>query len=218
MSSVMERKHWKVINRVFFVVFTALCLLGTPVASASYSIGLVGIGTAVHGGGKSLNFNNYIDMKTRRDPVEYAQDVFTEIMMVQLTGSGLEPVDMTERADNARRDELILQMSQGDTSAAVKQFRVRPDYLVYGNIANFTVSHRESMGSNNISVETDLSVRIVDASSGKVVFVATGKGKSGTHNVALGKNAKADKISEEAWHDSLEKALIQIDEKIKKAV
>ena len=216
----MERKHWTAICRnVFLVLFLALCFIGrTPVASANYSIGLVGISAAVHGGGNNLNFNNYIDMKTRRDPIEYAQDVFTEIMMVQLSGSGLDPIDMTERADNARRDEMILQLAQGDTTTVVKQFQIKPDYLIYGGIANFTVSHRESLGSNNIAVETDLSVRIVDAANGKVVFVATGRGKSGTHDVDMGKNAKADKISEEAWHDSLEKALTQINDKIKKAV
>ena len=215
----MERKTWMATHKcVLWVVFLVLCFLETPVASANYSIGLVGISSAVHGGGKNLNFNNYIDMKTRRDPIEYAQDVFNEIMMVQLADSGLDPIDMTERADNARRDELILQIAQGNMSTVVKQFRVKPDYLAYGGIANFTVSHRESLGSNNIAVETDLSVRIVDASNGKVVFVATGKGKSGTHNVDMGKDAGADKISEEAWHESLEKALTQINEKIKKAV
>lgn len=215
----MERKPWIVICRkLFWAVTMVLCFLCTPIASANYSIGLVGISAAVHGGSKNLNFNNYIDMKNRRDPLEYAQDIFTEIMMIQLVGTGLDPIDMTERADNARRDELILQITQGDTTTVVKQFKVKPDYLVYGGIANFTVSHRESMGSNNIAVETDLSVRVVDASSGKVVFVATGKGRSSTHDVALGKDAPADKISEEAWHDSLEKALTQINEKIKKAV
>ncbi len=215
----MVRKHWRInYKKMFWAVFIALCLLGSPIASANYSIGLVGISASVHGGGKNLNFSNYIDMKTRRDPIEYAQDVFTEIMMVQLTGCGLDPIDMTERADNARRDELILQITQGDTSTVVKQFQVKPDYLISGGIANFTVSHRETMGSNNIAVETDLSVRIVETSSGKVVFVATGKGKSSTHDVALGKDAPADKISEEAWHDSLQKALTQINEKIKKAI
>lgn len=215
----MERKLWRAIcKNAFWVLSLTLWFLGTPVASANYSIGLVGISAAVQGGGSNLNFSNYIDMKSRRDPIEYAQDVFTEIMMVQLAGSGLDPIDMTERADNARRDELILQLTQGDTTTAVKQFKIKPNYLIYGSIANFTVSHRESLGSNNITVETDLSIRIVDAATSKVVFVATGKGKSSTHDVDMGKNAKADKISEEAWHDSLEKALTQINEKIKKAV
>ena len=83
-----------------------------------------------------------------------------------------------------------------------------------------TVTHRESIASSNLSVRIDLTTRIVDATTGKVVCVATGKGESASHGGTNRKSFKlgGDEISEECWHEALEKALNQIVARIKKQV
>ena len=104
----------------------------------------------------------------------------------------------------------------GDPSKAVKLYPVNPDYLIYGNIDNFTVTHRESLGSNNISVEVRLSVRIFDTETKNIVMVATGNGKSSTHSVDL--SADGDKLSVERWREAVDMALMEIVNKVKKEV
>ena len=213
----MARKHWTAVYKPFLLLTAVFLYMMMPsqTAAAGYTIGLVGIQSAVQGAEKT-NIAAYVNMEDKRDPMEFAQDIFADVMTTDLVGTGLEPVDLTKRADMARRDEAMFQLKMGDPSKAVKLSDQKLDYFIYGYISNFTVTHRESLGSNNISVEVSLSTHIVEAATGKAVFVATGKGTASSHGVDLDKNG--DKISTKAWSDALEKALNQIVTKIKKEV
>ena len=219
------KKFWgKILN--LFATTLAIYFFTLPnFAEANYSIGIIGVESRT----KNINLDDYTNLNDlSKNPLVYAQDVFEDILTTDLHETGLIAVDKTDYAKMARKSEeefqqiqkSINRLDKGDTSEAVKLFDQKLDYIIYGYISNFTITHREAIATSNITVRVDLSVRIVDASTGKVVCVAIGKGESATHGGAYRKTFKfgGDEISEECWHDALEKALNQIVERIKKQV
>ena len=209
-----------------------IMLLMTPIeakAAANYYIGIVGIESRA----SNINLGDYTNLDDMsKHPLAYAQDVFEDILTTDLPSIGLTAVDKTSYAKASRTSEAefqkvqeqmrksISQLDKGNTTEAVKLFDKKLDYLVYGYIANMTITHRESIASSNLAVRVDLTTRIVDASTGKVVCVVTGKGESANRGGGHRKSFKfgGDEISEECWHEALEKALNQIVDKIKKQV
>ena len=222
------KKFWEKILNLFAVA--AIYFFITPnFAEANYSIGIIGIESRA----KNINLGDYTNLDDlSKHPLVYAQDIFEDILTTDLLDVGLTAVDKTAYAKMARNSEAefqrvqelmrnsIARLGKNDTSEAVKLFDEKLDYLIYGYISNMTITHREAIATSNITVRVDLSVRIVDASTGKVVCVAIGKGESATHGGAYRKTFKfgGDEISEECWHDALEKALNQIVTRIKKQV
>ncbi|MBQ7550371.1 MAG: hypothetical protein IJT04_02445 [Bacteroidales bacterium] len=208
-------------NKIFgsTIVLWMLCLIYSPIAWADYTIGLVGIESNIQNV-KGTNLNNYTNLADKQNPLEYAQDVFSDILTVELASFGLEALDMSSRATLARRDEMIFELNMGKPEKIIQNFTIHPNYLIYGYITNFTVTHRETMGTNNISVEVSLTTRVVDAENGEIVFVATGKGVSSTHDTSAAKGFQfgGEEISEGCWHEALEKSLLQIIGKIKDAI
>ena len=141
-------------------------------------------------------------------------------MTTDLPNIGFEGIDKTVKATSARIAEVNFQIDMGNSEEATQLFDQKLDYLIYGYITNMTVTHRESMFTSNLLVRVSMTVRIVDASTGKIVCVATGKGESSSHGGAYRKSFKlgGEEISEEGWHGALEKALNQIVKKIKQRV
>ena len=212
------KKSWiRVLN--FGVLILAVFFFMSPKCFAeNYTIGIVGIDSRVKD--ENINLGDYTDLTQLENPLAYAQKIFAEILTTDLPTIGLEGVDKTAKATSARIAEVNFQMDMGNPAEAMKLFDQKLDYLIYGYIANMTVTHRESIASSNLSVRVDLTTRIVDASTGKVVCVATGKGESSSHGGAHRKSFKlgGSEISEECWHEALEKALNQIVKKIKQRV
>ena len=146
--------------------------------------------------------------------------IFNDCMLFELqsvlAGKGYDIVDISPEAFAARVDETYLaKLDLGETAAAA-DFDVRPDYLVYGYLTNFTITYGEMAVMKNYAVRADLSVRIVDAATGRAVFVATGTGKSNSRMHRLGKvfRVGAEEISDECLDESLEAAVKQIAQKI----
>ena len=212
------KKSWiRVLN--FGVLILAVFFFMSPKCFAeNYTIGIVGIDSRVKD--ENINLGDYTDLTQLENPLAYAQKIFAEILTTDLPTIGLEGVDKTAKATSARIAEVNFQMDMGNPAEAMKLFDQKLDYLIYGYIANMTVTHRESIASSNLSVRVDLTTRIVDASTGKVVCVATGKGESSSHGGGHRKSFKlgGSEISEECWHEALEKALNQIVARIKKQV
>ena len=158
-----------------------------------------------------------MDLTKLENPLAYAQKTFEDIMTDDLPTMGFDSVDKTVKASSARIAELNFQMDMGNPAEATKLFDQKLDYLIYGYVTNMTVTHRESMFTSNLLVRVALSVRIVNASTGKIVCVATGKGESSSHGGAYRKSFKlgGEEISEEGWHEALTKASEQITKKIK---
>lgn len=223
------KKFWGKILNLFAATLAIYFFTAPNFAEANYSIGIIGVESRT----KNINLGDYTNLDDlAKNPLFYAQEVFESILTTDLMDVGLTAVDKTSYAKMARNSEIEFQQIQnqmrksiehldkGDTSEALKLFDQNLDYLIYGYISNMTITHREAVATSNITVRVDLSVRIVDASTGKVVCVATGKGESATHGGAYRKSFKfgGDEISEECWHDALEKALNQIVERIKKQI
>ena len=223
------KKFWQKVFNIALLITGAIFFISPKVEAANYYIGIVGIESRV----KNINLGEYTNLENLdKQPLVYAQEVFADILTTDLPSLGLIGVDRTATAKMARQSEAEFQrvqktMSQsisaldnGDTSAAVKLFDRKLDYMIYGYIANMTITHRESIANSNITVRIDLTTRIVDAKSGKVVCVATGKGESasrgGTYRKSFQMGGK--EISEECWHEALEKAMNQIVDRIKKQV
>lgn len=213
-----EQKFWVRGINFGLLILMIFFFSSSKCSAETYSIGIVGIDSRIKD--KSINLGDYTDLTRLENPLAYAQKVFAEILTTDLPTIGLEGVDKTAQASSARIAEANLQMDLGNPAEAVKLFDAQLDYLIYGYITNMTVTHRESVATSNLTVRVDLTTRIIDASTGKVVCIATGKGESASHG---GANRKAfslggNEISEECWHEALEKALNQIVDRIKKQV
>ncbi|MBR1645659.1 MAG: hypothetical protein IJ685_02660 [Selenomonadaceae bacterium] len=213
-----DKKFWLKAINLGVLVLTIVFFVSPVCAAENYTIGIVGIDSRIKD--KNLNLGDYTDLTQLENPLVYAQKIFTEILTTDLPTIGLEGVDKTANATSKRIAEVNFQMDLGNPAEAMKLFDAKLDYLIYGYITNMTVTHRESIAGSNLTVRIDLTTRIIDASTGKVVCIATGKGESASHGGAYRKSFKlgGSEISEECWHEALEKALNQIVEKIKKQV
>jgi len=213
-----DKKFWRRAANLGVLIFALMIIISPKCAAENYTIGIVGIDSRVKD--KNINLGDYTDLTQLENPLLYAQKIFEEILTTDLPTIGLQGVDKTVNATSKRIAEVNFQMDMGNPAEAIKLFDAKLDYLIYGYIANMTVTHRESIASSNLSVRVDLTTRIVDASTGKVVCVATGKGESSSHGGGHRKSFKlgGSEISEECWHEALEKALNQIVDKIKKQV
>ena len=222
-----QKLYHKVISFIFLAVFGIFML--TPEiseAAENYTVGIVGIESRV----KNINLGEYMNLdEIDKSPLSYAQELFHEVVLYgDLKKIGLKGVENTAYANMARKSEeefqkIQAQMRQamnlldnGDTSEAVKLFDKQSDYLIYGYINNITVSHREAFGTSNTILSVNLSVRIVDAETGKIVCVATGEGSTSNHGDSYKKtlNIGNDKVELESWIQSLQKAMDQVVEKI----
>ena len=210
------KKFWQKAFDFVGLLLTALILLSPECAEANYTVGIVGIDSRV----KNINLGEYTDLTELENPLVYAQNIFADILTTDLPTMGLQGVDKTEAASSARIAEVNFQLEMGNPAEAVKLFDKKLDYLIYGYIANMTITHRESIATSNLTVRVDLTTRIVDASTGKVVCVATGKGESSSRGGAHRKSFQlgGSEVSEECWHDALEKALNQVVKRIKHQV
>ena len=232
---MQDQKFWrKEIKSVlkFFAAIVFFAGIFAPtnfVEAENYTMGIVGIESRV----KNINLGEYTNLDDlEKQPLVYAQEVFKDILTDDLPTLGFIGVDKTDYAKMARNSEAefqrvqeqlrksISQLDKGDTSEAVKLFDKKLDYLIYGYIANLTITHRESIMSSNLTVRVDLTTRIVDAKTGKIVCVAVGKGESNNRGGTYRKSFKlgGDEISEVCWHEALEKAINQITDRIKKQV
>ena len=141
-----------------------------------------------------------------------------DLLIDALEIPGVERIDISPEALRARVDEAYFQsLDLGETRAAA-DFERRPDYLVYGYLTHFSVQHRESGIGKNYITRADLSIRILETSTGKCVFVATGKGEENSRQYRLGGNLRfgAEEVSDECLHAALVKAVDEIAEKYRK--
>ena len=96
----MEKTLWK--SRAWLIcglMFTlcALTLVSVCEAKSSYTAGLVGIKSTVPGA-KDNNIAAYFNMQNKDDPMEFAQNYFSEIFNTELADiKTLTTLDMTER-------------------------------------------------------------------------------------------------------------------------
>lgn len=224
-----QKFYQKAIKFIFLsAIVIFISTLKTAEASEIYNIGIVGIDNRV----KYTNLDEYMEFEDGdKPPLIHIQELFHEIILnSDLNKIGLRGVERTEYSQMARIMEREFQKTQaelrksaaqldnGNISEVVKLFDKKLDYLIYGYINNMTVSHRESFGSSNSVVSVDLTVRIIDSSTGKIVCVAVGEGSAPNHDKSYKKAFRFENkpVELESFYIAVQKALNQAVEKIKK--
>ena len=225
---MLDKKFWK--KAFKFLLFMGIVFFTIPqVAQANKTFGLVGLESRV----TKYNLMDYTTAEgMNRPPLIYAQDIFEDILTTGFLQHGLESVDKTDSATFRRSKEIEFQQVQKilsdsisalekkDIPQATKIFTEQPDYIIYGYIANLTITHRESIATSNIMAKVLLTARVIDSKTGKIICVATGEGTSSNHGGAYRKAFKigGESISEDSWHEAVEKASDQILSKIQKRI
>ena len=225
----VQKFYQKAIKFIFlFVIF--LSMPATSSAAATYTVGIVGIESRV----KNTNLGEYMNLaEVDKSPLNYAAEVFHEVVLDEngdLKKIGLKGIETTKYSKMARNNEAEFQriqaemrnaiagLDKGNTSNAVKLFGEKMDYLIYGYINNLTVSHREAFGTSNTILNVSLSVRIVDAETGKIVCVAVGEGSASNHGGSYEKALRfgEERVELQSWLQAMKKAMNQVVEKIVK--
>ena len=187
-------------------------------AAETYSVGVVGITIRE----KDTNLGKFMHIEEfDTSPLKYVQANFRDKFVdnSDLKKKGLKGVPMTdytkeslEYEEQFRAGQREMRMlDEGDTSEVIKLFDKKLDYLIYGYINSISVSHRESFGTSNSIVNVNLSVRIVDATTGKVVCVAVGRGSDSNHGGSYKQTFKLgeDKIEQDSLFKAFQKAMDQ---------
>lgn len=130
--------------------------------------------------------------------------------------------DLSLQAMQARADEAYVQMvfgqlDKGLMKAALDGFEVKPEYVMYAYLTGFTLTHRESGVSSNMAIRADISVRVLDAKSGKTVFVATGTGDADSHQSPGGDPVDIDgnQVPTDCLHKAMERACDKVFKKMR---
>lgn len=223
----VQKFYPKAVNFIFTAIFIIFLSIPAITSAEIYNIGIVGIENRI----KYTNLEEYTDLNDVEHPLVHAQKVFHDIILNgELRQIGFIGVEKTEYSKMARSNEeefqevqkqlrkSIPQLENGETLEVVKLFDKDLDYLIYGYMNNMTVSHRESFGSSNSIVSVDISVRIVDASTGKIVCSVTGEGSAPNHGDSYKKSFRFENkpVENESFYIALSKAMDQVVEKIKK--
>ena len=142
----------------------------------------------------------------------------------------LDVMDISPEIEKYRMNELVLQLDKPKKTIDCKCFGT--DYLVFGYLTNLSIKTSETGFSNlkDVSVEgksetacANLSAKIVDTKTGRIVLTVTGKGESTSgkvdarvseHKLKVGKS----NVTEECVLNALSKACDEISAKIAEAV
>lgn len=156
--------------------------------------------------------------------------IVNDYLAEELLNSGkFDVYDISTEAFQGRIDELELAVTKKQGSNILDNFET--DYIIYGYLTNLSVklsvtgiAPSEQIGYDGQSRTAcaNLSANVVDTVTGKVVYIATGKGEStsvkvsgqyGEHLLRVGK----DDVTEECVYNALAKAVHELAEKIIKA-
>jgi len=154
-----------------------------------------------------------------------------DFLAEDLTNSGkLDVYDYSFDAQKGRLDEVAIQLDLGKGSPALQE--VATEYAIYGYLTNVSIKRSYSgfdtlngvaLNGKGESVCVNLSAKVVECASGKILLTVTGKGEStankvntqyGEHTLRLGK----ENVSDECLQNALVKAAHELAGKIIKAV
>lgn len=195
-----------------------LCSNGVVVAKEVSTIGIVG-------------FANRVEITNIDGKIVENFKVANEFLTDGLVScEKLDVMDISPEVEKYRMNELVLQLDKPKKTIDCKCFGT--DYLVFGYLTNLSIKTSETGFSNlkDVSVEgksetacANLSAKIVDTKTGRIVLTVTGKGESTSgkvdarvseHKLKVGKS----NVTEECVLNALSKACDEISAKIAEAV
>lgn len=128
--------------------------------------------------------------------------------------------DLTGETTKAILDELLIMSQVGKMTPEVKAAAEDCEYLLIGYLMNLSRTTDDKIIGKGDGIRASLSVQIFDTSTGKLVAVFTGNGVSKARYNRIGKIFRAGQMefSEESLNIALEKAALQIADKIKRDI
>ena len=128
--------------------------------------------------------------------------------------------DLTGETTKAILDELLVMSQVGKMTPEVTAEAENCEYILIGYLMNLSRTTDEKIIGKGDGIRASLSVQIFDTSTGKLVAVFTGNGVSKAHYNRIGKIFRSGQMefSEDSLNIALEKAALQIAEKIKKNI
>lgn len=128
--------------------------------------------------------------------------------------------DLTGETTKAILDEILVMSQVGKMTPEVKATAEDCEYILIGYLMNLSRTTDEKIIGKGDGIRASLSVQIFDTSTGKLVAVFTGNGVSKAHYNRIGKIFRSGQMefSEDSLNIALEKAALQIAEKIKKNI
>lgn len=128
--------------------------------------------------------------------------------------------DLTGETTKAILDEILVMSQVGKMTPEVKAAAEDCEYILIGYLMNLSRTTDEKIIGKGDGIRASLSVQIFDTSTGKLVAVFTGNGVSKAHYNRIGKIFRSGQMefSEDSLNIALEKAALQIAEKIKKNI
>ena len=207
----------------FAILVLICCILNSFIGSAVLAKGLPTIGV--------VGFTNRVAITNVDGSAVESFKIATEVLADGLVScERLAVVDITSEVENFRMNELILQLDGQKTDMDIR--RLGTDYLIFGYLTNLSIKVSEKGINNlkNLSVErtaetacANLSAKIVDTRTGRIVLTVTGKGETTNSKV----DAKIDeheikvgitKVTEKCVLDAISIACDEIAKKILAAI
>lgn len=145
----------------------------------------------------------------------------TEDFITELAdhSKGIDVIDSTPDVTAKRNEEILTQLEMGSTPMELKD--VDAEYIIYGCVTSLGKGNSKQgllfVNGESDTVRLDLSVRIIEKKTGKIVFTATAKGEGQAKGIGLLKVGNL-KFSKEALYQAASKAMVQAADKIKKAI
>lgn len=130
--------------------------------------------------------------------------------------------DLTGETTKAILDEIMVMSQIGKMTPEISEFAAAEDceYILIGYLMNLSRTTDEKIIGKGDGIRASLSVQIFDAKTGKLVRTFTGNGVSKAHYNRIGKIFRSGQLefSEESLNLALEKAALQIAEKIRRNI
>lgn len=162
------------------------------------------------------------------DKVERNVDVATEEFVSEISDprKNIEAIDLTPDVTLQRYNEMKFQLQSGQQPVEFKE--IDADYIIYGSVDFIATGNSKQgiIGINGSSdtLRVDMSLKIIEQKTGKQVFAATGRGEEQMKGMAMGGSRSklvkygTNSFSLETYHKAVEKAMMQMAEKIKKNI
>ena len=189
-----------------FVFLCILCLYFIVGAKAeAYKFGYAGL------------YNKVEITSIDDDTVLRNVDAGTEEFICELAypSKEIEIFDSTPDVTLQRYNEMRFQLSTGITPTEFKQ--IDADYIIYGCVTSIGKgsSTQGLIGINGTSdtVRVDMSVRIIEKKTDKIVFTATGRGEGQSKSMQFVKSGN-NKIPVDAYYKAVSNAMVQAADKI----
>lgn len=172
--------------------------------------------------GNRVNFTN-----ASEEEVVHVSESISDYLFEELSDCNkMKLYDRTVVVTQARANEIML-LTDMDTMAVEYQ-NSECDYIICGALSNLGISQTNTsvigIGGNSHVVRVDISLKILDAKSGKCIYTATGKGESCSEDFSfapLGINLMhfGDiEFSSECYNAALQKAVAEVAFKIKRDI